>query len=456
MDQSKKANIIIVKKKKTGGHGEHHGAWKVAFADFAIAMMAFFLVLWLKDAATIQEKKAISEYFTDPVGYLEGGSRYVVDLGGRTAENQTTPYNPKQELDSPKDSGAEYDAEAVANLAKNLEDEKFRELAQALQTRIENDEHLKKYKDQVIMGITSEGLQIQIVDKESRPMFDSGSDEIKNYAEEIIFALGEAISKLPNSMTISGHTDSAPYVGRKNYSNWELSADRANAARRILQNSGVDNVQIAQVVGYGPTKLYDNKEPDNPINRRISVVVLNRQTELEMGIEKKGAGLPKETSPMESISNGNQPEQTINSASSETEQTQNTITNTVESFRMQQQNRSRATGAELIQPSDRRGGQSTQPSQSSKTSGDDFFQNVQIPVEKQKQRGGQEQSVNSKKATESQAQPPVKEPVSEKGSAAANRPQQPAKSKPRSQENNGVKQAPSPEPAEKSWWEDQP
>lgn len=435
MDQAKKANIIVVKKKKVVSHGGHHGgAWKVAFADFAIAMMAFFLVLWLKDAATIQEKQAISQYFTDPVGYLEGGARYVVDLGGRTAENQVTPYNPKQELDSLKESGEEYDAEAIANLSKKLEDKKFRELAQALQTRIENDEHLKKYKDQVIMGITSEGLQIQIVDKESRPMFDSGSDEIKSYAEEIINALGETIASLPNSVTISGHTDATPYIGRKDYSNWELSADRANAARRILQHSGVNNEQIAQVVGYGPTKLYDKQEPKNPINRRISVVVLNRQTELEMGIEKQP--------------DMKQPEQKLDSVPVKSETKQPDLSDPVESFRLQQQRRLRSNG------------KSQKPeSQPAKPTRDDFFQDVQLsPTNKQVDEPKQNQLPKSAGPSDSPAALPTQESINN-GPANKPRASQDVQGSSRSntaaaKPDDNLKQAPPSKPAEKPWWED--
>lgn len=281
-------NQIIVRRVKKNKHGHHGGAWKVAFADFAVAMMAFFLVLWLMEATTVEEKKAISGYFTDPTGFTEGGSPYVIDLEGSTKEGEGEGETPTQNNEQVA-QGNVIDEETVQDLAQQIEYRKFKELRRQLQAKIEENPELQKYKDQIIMEITDDGLQIQIVDKDSRPMFDSGSDEIKPHMRKILYALGKTISNVPNKLSISGHTDAAAFTDRTDYSNWELSAERANAARRALQKSGIKQEKISQVVGLASSVLFDKDDPMNPINRRISILVLKDESAQRILRQQEGS-----------------------------------------------------------------------------------------------------------------------------------------------------------------------
>lgn len=274
--------IIVKKKKKHKGHGSH-GAWKVAFADFAIAMMAFFLVLWLQEATSIEEKQAISKYFNDPVGFEQGGSRYVIDFGGKAPSSENSMIESQVSLKATEDEVQKIiDAETIQELAKRAEQEKFQDLANELKNKIEKNEALKPYKDQVIMNVTDEGLQVQIVDKEFRPMFASGSNRIKVHTKVILEELAKTLASVPNKIVISGHTDATAFTGRKGYSNWELSSERANSARRTLQSSGIKDEKIAQVVGHGSSKLFDANAPNSPVNRRVSILVLSQDSQREL------------------------------------------------------------------------------------------------------------------------------------------------------------------------------
>ena len=288
MEPSRDDNPIIVRRVKKYTHGHHGGAWKVAFADFAVAMMAFFLVLWLMEAATMEEKMAISGYFTDPTAFTEGGTPYVIDLDGSLKKNEGESEAPKQDLENVA-QGNVIDEETVQDWAQQIEYRKFQELRRKLQAKIEQNPELEKYKDQIIMEITDDGLQIQIVDKDSRPMFDSGSDEIKPHMRNILEALGRTISNVPNSISVSGHTDAAAFTERRNYSNWELSAERANAARRTLQKAGISEDKISQVVGLASSVLFDKKDPLNPQNRRISILVLKDESAARIKRQQRGS-----------------------------------------------------------------------------------------------------------------------------------------------------------------------
>ncbi len=268
---------IIVKKIKKGGHGHHGGAWKVAFADFAVAMMAFFLLLWLIASTTKEEKAGLSEYFSPPTQGLAdgaGSSADLIDMGGGqkisqgddSKENAMKPRAPTQD---------EIQQAAMA------EKEQLESLMEALKKAIEASQALKPFTDQLLLDITSEGLRIQIVDKKNRPMFDSGSAELKGYTKEILHELAKTINTVPNRISLTGHTDATRFVSRKkkNYSNWELSADRANASRRELVIGGLANEKIVKVVGLASMVLFNRAEPRHPINRRIAIIVMNKAAE---------------------------------------------------------------------------------------------------------------------------------------------------------------------------------
>lgn len=262
--------IIIKRKKKVVG-GHHGGSWKVAFADFATAMMAFFLVLWLTATASPEQKRAVEGYFRDPVGFTEGGSPNPVDLEGSASVVQEA----SPDIES---SQIQIEDQVVDELSETLEKRRMEELFQELKERIEQNETLQEFKDQLLIDITDEGLRIQIVDRSGRPMFDSGRAELKYYSQDILFELAKTLGSVDNKLSITGHTDATPFSGRPGYTNWELSADRANTARRALVAGGVRPEQIARVVGLSDSVLFNKEDPTAPVNRRISIIVLNKKT----------------------------------------------------------------------------------------------------------------------------------------------------------------------------------
>lgn len=260
--------VIVRRIKRYAPH--HGGAWKVAFADFATAMMAFFLVLWLSASTSQEQKEAIEGYFKDPVGYLDGGAANPIDLGGSpTVVVIEAPQHKQPE---------ELKEDVIDQLAESLEEKRLRELMSSLQEKIDQSSTLRDFKDQLLLDITEEGLRIQIVDQSKRPMFDSGSSELKAYSENILIELARTISQVPNKLSITGHTDAQPY-GREDYSNWELSSDRANAARRALLEGGVSDRQVSRVVGLASSVLFDKDNPYAPVNRRIAIIVLYKYAE---------------------------------------------------------------------------------------------------------------------------------------------------------------------------------
>lgn len=273
---------IIVKRIKRSAGGHHGGAWKIAFADFAVAMMAFFLVMWLLTVASPEELKQISGYFNDPIGFEEGGSPYAIDLGGTPTVAPDRTLSDTQDDSSPvsddtQSESASQTAEQV--ISEQVEKRELEMLLQELQNKIDEEPVLQRFKDQILLEITQDGLRIQIVDAENRPMFASGSPELRPYFEEILLALSDTIAVVPKKISIGGHTDAAPFVGRRGYGNWELSTERANAARRTLLAAGYPESQLARVVGFADSALFDRADPLNPINRRIDIVVLNKRAE---------------------------------------------------------------------------------------------------------------------------------------------------------------------------------
>ncbi|MFE8072178.1 flagellar motor protein MotB [Marinobacteraceae bacterium S3BR75-40.1] len=261
---------IIVKRIKKVSGGHHGGAWKVAFADFATAMMAFFMVMWLTVSATPEQIKAIEGYFKDPVGFTEGGSPNPIDLEGSASIKPTTSQDQSQDQ-------MEVSEDTIQEMADNVELRQMQQIMEDVKKKIEQNETLQRFKDQLILDITEDGLRIQIVDRSNRPMFDSGSAQLKYYSEDILFELAKPLSKVPNKISVTGHTDATPYVGRPGYTNWELSAERANTARRALVAGGVRQDQIARVVGLADSVLFDKNDPAAPINRRIAIIVLNQK-----------------------------------------------------------------------------------------------------------------------------------------------------------------------------------
>ncbi|MCD5971035.1 Flagellar motor protein MotB [Pseudomonas savastanoi pv. glycinea] len=267
---------IIIKRVKRYEAGHHGGAWKIAFADFATAMMAFFLVLWLLSAATPEQLVAIAGYFKDPVGFSDSGSPYVIDLGGSPEMSPDQTLNPEIK-NTPTPDTVPIEAETAEAKAEEVEQERLELLLQELQNKIEENPELQKFKDQIHFEITQDGLRIQITDADNRPMFDLGSARLKPYFEDILLAMADTIKAVPNKISISGHTDGKPYVGNGEFGNWELSANRANSARRALVAGTYPENQVARVVGYASSMLYDGEHPQSPVNRRIDIMVLTKK-----------------------------------------------------------------------------------------------------------------------------------------------------------------------------------
>jgi chemotaxis protein MotB len=271
---------IIIKKVRKKGHDFHGGSWKVAFADFATAMMAFFLLLWLMGNTTQEQKQAISGYFTDPAGSTLTPGANNIPIGEGGANQAVISVN------SP--SVAEpIDEDSIEKLAEEKERERLEQLKLQLEQLVETSDTFRQFKDQIIIDITPSGLRIQIVDKDKRPMFDSGSHELKVYSRQILYGLADVLKKVPNKLSITGHTDATPFeLG--NYGNWELSADRANAARRALIRGGITPDKIARVEGFADSVLFDKEHPTNPINRRIAIIVLKQN--VSDAIESEATG----------------------------------------------------------------------------------------------------------------------------------------------------------------------
>ncbi len=277
---------IIVKRVKKVAGGHHGGAWKIAFADFATAMMAFFLVMWLMGSATPEQKRLISGYFQDPIGFTQSASPHVIDLGGTPTPSPDRTLNQEME---PSQSQAQVDSDQAQTLAEQIERERLDLLLQELQNKVDENPELQKFKDQILFEITQDGLRIQIMDAENRPMFALGSAQLQPYFEDILLALVDTIAAVPNKISISGHTDAKPFAGRGDFGNWELSAGRANAARRTLVAGGYPEEQIARVVGYASSALFDRKDPFNPVNRRIDILVLTKKAQRSIEGEQPDA-----------------------------------------------------------------------------------------------------------------------------------------------------------------------
>ncbi|MBK1721324.1 flagellar motor protein MotB [Thiocystis violacea] len=273
-----KQPIVIKRIVKKGGH--HGGAWKIAFADFATAMMAFFLLLWIMSSTTESERAAISEYFQNPSAFSGSSVSPSQNMGEGTGSKPAIiefegAIDMAPETATPPERLSQEQLDA---LIQAQDEARLQALEQRLEQAIEQSETLAPYKDQLLIDITSDGLRIQIVDKENRSMFDIGSARLKPYTEAILKELGSIINQVPNRISLTGHTDARPLQGF-NYSNWELSTERANAARRALIAGGMETDKIGRIVGLSSTAPYDSRDPNNPVNRRISLIVMNQQTD---------------------------------------------------------------------------------------------------------------------------------------------------------------------------------
>ena len=279
---SKKLQPIIIKRIKKGGHARHGGAWKIAYADFVTAMMAFFLLMWLLGSTTEGDKKGIADFFNAPLkvalmgGSGAGDSSHVVRGGGSdftrtTGQVKDGDVPAKRKLLNIKSLEAEQKRAEIARL-------------EALKKRVEDaiaaNPKLAAMKSQIRLDMTRDGLRIQIVDEQNRPMFDSGSAIVKPYMHDLLREIGRSLTDVPNRITLEGHTDAQPFGGgERGYSNWELSSDRANASRREIVAGGLPEDRMLLVQGMASSRLFLPGDPASPMNRRISVIVMNRDAE---------------------------------------------------------------------------------------------------------------------------------------------------------------------------------
>jgi len=322
--------VIIKKVVKGGGHGHHGGAWKVAYADFVTAMMAFFLLMWLLNASSEDQKRGLSNYF-GPAGDMLGAGGTGGVLGGRSIEvegnfretrasapistsnmshnsDQFDPEGTVEEnslfsqkagdgADAIADHTSEHDSDyqGIDELAgvdlmdemtkpeiteddmeeaiEAFEEEAFKEVEEKLRQAVQDIPDLKELVENLIIDMTPEGLRIQIVDQHKRSMFPSGSAIMHAESQKLLQLVAKIVQKLPNKISITGHTDSKPFANKRNYSNWELSTDRANASRRALLSDGLSKTRILYVTGKSDTEPLIPSDPENDKNRRISIIL---------------------------------------------------------------------------------------------------------------------------------------------------------------------------------------
>lgn len=286
--KAKPAIIIKRIKKVQGGH--HGGAWKIAYADFVTAMMAFFLLMWLLGSTTKGDLKGIADFFSNPLrvamsgGSGAGDSRTGLPGGGPDITQRAGQVKKGQAVGNRR--ADRNDTTSMADSRETLEKierERLEGLKKKVEEAIDRSPNLAEYKNQVKLDISDEGLRIQIIDLQNRPMFDLGKAVMKPHMRHLLQEIAPMLNDVNHKITLLGHTDAAPFAGGElGYSNWELSADRANASRRELVAAGITEGKIVRVAGLASSVPFVVEDPLSPLNRRISVIVMNKETEDRM------------------------------------------------------------------------------------------------------------------------------------------------------------------------------
>lgn len=284
-EQPVEVKIKLVKKK--GGHAAAHGgAWKIAYADLVTAMMAFFLLMWLLNSANSNAKTGLAKYFAEGPDFFKTPEGMAI----LSAHNQGILPGGRGMKPVPDLGDAE---NLTTEVAAEKERQAMEKTATAIEQAFASDQLLSAFQDQISMDFTDEGLRIQVQDKAAQVLFDSGSAHLKPYTLSILKEIAQELGKLPNRVVIGGHTDSTQYPSQA-YTNWELSAERANAARRVLLSSGLRDGQVQRVTGYADSVPLEGNSADDPRNRRISIIVLSSATEkLEMEHQKSKGDFAK-------------------------------------------------------------------------------------------------------------------------------------------------------------------
>ncbi|WP_408116045.1 flagellar motor protein MotB [Caballeronia grimmiae] len=289
MSSEKDRPIFIKRVVGKGAKGHHGGAWKLAYADFMTAMMAFFLLMWLLSSTSPVQRRGIAEYFNMPLkaamvgGKTVGMDSSIITGGGRDISSPDPGTTRMTDARTPRN---EVDEEALRQATTELERReqvRLHDLQVKLMAAIEANPTLQQFKQQIRIESTQQGLRIEIVDTQKRPMFALSSDSVQPYMRDILREIGRTLNDVPNRIVVQGHTDAVKYAGgEKGYSNWELSADRANASRRELIAGGMDEAKVLRVLGLASTQNLNKENPLDPENRRISVIVLNQRSEAAM------------------------------------------------------------------------------------------------------------------------------------------------------------------------------
>ena len=287
----KKLQPIIIKRVKKNAHAAHGGAWKIAYADFMTAMMAFFLLMWLLGSTSEGELKGLADYFNTPLkiamsGGSGSGSSASIITGGGSDLTKASGQTRRSDAERNREKMTPEEARAAAAKQDEI---RIKALQSKIDAIITNTPRLNEFRSQIRIDLTPDGLQIQIVDDQNRPMFDSGSALVKPYMRDILRDIGAALGEVENRISLAGHTDAAVYGnGDRGYSNWELSADRANASRRELVAAGMPDAKLSRVVGLAASDLLEPENPRAPANRRITITILTREAEGRL----LGKGLP--------------------------------------------------------------------------------------------------------------------------------------------------------------------
>ncbi len=283
------APIIVKRVKKVAG-GHHGGAWKVAYADFVTAMMAFFLLLWLLNVTTDVQKVGVADYFAPTslsssrsgAGGILGGQ--TLGVGAKVGEGQ--PPVAIVQFGLPATGAGQPTAEDVAKAQAEREQQAFDQAKAAMEVALEGNPQIAALKENLVIDMTPDGMRIQLIDKQGGSLFPSGSAAMPARTLALIVQIGQAIATLPNNISISGHTDAAPFGNATGYTNWELSSDRANSSRRALLNSGISQNRVTQVVGKADTEPLTPDDPFKAENRRISIVLLRNSPVLPPSLRK--------------------------------------------------------------------------------------------------------------------------------------------------------------------------
>ena len=282
MAENNSDRLIVVKRKKVVAGGAHGGAWKIAYADFVTAMMAFFLLMWLLGSIDGATRGGIAEYFKTPLrvvlnGNASVGESAVILHGGGRDLTMTTGQSTNK---VPAEMHETVNLKNAQTVMQREELSKMLVLKKQMEKIIESNPKMAPYKKQLMIDVTTEGLRVQLVDEKNRAMFALSRAELEPDARLLLKEIAPVLNEMPNRVSISGHTDAKPFAnGNKSYSNWELSSERALEARRVLIAGGMQESRILRVIGLSSSVLLDQQDPLNPINRRISIILLNKKAE---------------------------------------------------------------------------------------------------------------------------------------------------------------------------------